>query len=89
MMDELPTEASDSDAIAVQALTFEAAYERLEKTVGRLEATDLALEEALALYEEGLTLVHRCNALLEAAELKIQQVRPSDASPGETATLTS
>jgi exodeoxyribonuclease VII small subunit len=55
-------------------LTYEQAFQELEVTVGQLEAGNLPLEEALALFERGQLLAARCTALLEVAELKIQKL---------------
>jgi exodeoxyribonuclease VII small subunit len=40
--------------------------------VARLESGALSLEEALAAFEEGVTLSRRCSAELEAAERRIE-----------------
>ena len=55
-------------------LSFEDAYAQLEDIVTRLEAGNLPLEEAVSLYERGQTLARRCEELLEAAELRVQQI---------------
>jgi exodeoxyribonuclease VII small subunit len=55
-------------------LTYEQAFQELEATVGQLEAGNLPLEEALALFERGQLLAARCTELLEIAELKLQQL---------------
>ena len=52
--------------------TFEAALARLEQIVQRLEKGELALEESLVLYEEGVRLSRLCHAKLEEAEGKIE-----------------
>ncbi len=52
--------------------TFEAALARLEQIVQRLEKGELALEESLRLYEEGVGLSRVCHAKLEEAEGKIE-----------------
>lgn len=49
--------------------------QRLQQVVERLEAGGLPLAEALALYEEGVALSARCQQLLDAAELRVQQLR--------------
>lgn len=54
--------------------SFEEALARLEETVRRLEAGNLPLEEALALFEEGTRLARSCSESLEAADLKIRQL---------------
>jgi exodeoxyribonuclease VII small subunit len=50
---------------------FEASLARLEELVERLERGDLALEAALAAFEEGVTLARRCAAQLGDAERRI------------------
>jgi exodeoxyribonuclease VII small subunit len=52
--------------------SFESALERLEAIVDRLESGELPLEQALAAFEEGVTLSRRCAAELEAAERRIE-----------------
>lgn len=52
-------------------LSFEEAIGRLEAIVSRLEAGDLALDEALALFEEGVRLSRLCTRQLDAAEGRI------------------
>jgi len=56
------------------ARSFESALERLEALVERLESGELALEQALAAFEEGVALSRRCTAELEAAERRIEQL---------------
>jgi exodeoxyribonuclease VII small subunit len=57
-----------------QELSFEAALTRLEAIVARLEAGNLPLDEAVALYEEGMRLVTLCGQRLDAAELRVSQL---------------
>ena len=52
--------------------TFEQALASLEKIVERLEKGELALEESLKLYEEGIRLSRLCHGKLEEAEGKIE-----------------
>jgi len=56
-------------------LSFEEALGRLEKIVQTLEAGGLILEEAIALFEDGMELAKTCNERLDAAELKISQLQ--------------
>lgn len=53
---------------------YEALTQRLQQVVERLETGELPLAEALALYEEGVALAARCQQLLDAAELRVQQL---------------
>lgn len=55
-------------------LSFEEALEALETAVAQLESGDLALEEALALYERGQQLSDYCSQQLETAVLRVEQV---------------
>jgi exodeoxyribonuclease VII small subunit len=59
-------------------LSFEEAFRELEAAVQRLEAGDLTLEEALALYERGMGLAQRCSQVLDAAEIQVQQLVVGD-----------
>ena len=49
-------------------LTFEEAYESLEKIANKLNSGDVSLDEALKLYEEGVKLSSLCTKTLEEAE---------------------
>ena len=55
-------------------LPFEEALKRLEAIVEAMEAQDLPLESLLARYQEGTALAQLCQAKLNEAELKIQQL---------------
>ena len=52
-------------------LSFEEAMKRLDKINEALAGENVKLEEALLLYEEGVSLVRICSAKLEEAERKI------------------
>ncbi len=68
-----------------ESMTFEQSLKRLEEIVKRMESGDVALEEALALFEEGTALAGACNKLLDSAELKVlQMTRGADGAPVET-----
>jgi exodeoxyribonuclease VII small subunit len=56
--------------------TYESLYVRMQAIVARLEAGQLPLDEALALYEEGVTVAAACQRLLDQAELRIQELGP-------------
>jgi exodeoxyribonuclease VII small subunit len=53
-------------------IAFEAALERLETVVDRLESGDLELESALTSFEEGVRLTKQCAEQLDAAERRIE-----------------
>ncbi len=54
---------------------FEELFRRLDETVTKLEEGGLTLEQSLALYEEGMSLAQRCQEMLDAAELKVSQLK--------------
>ena len=58
-------------------LTFEQAYNQLQQTVSQLEAGNLPLEEAMALYQKGMALAKQCGLQLDQAELTIKKLTPS------------
>ena len=52
---------------------FEDDYARLEAIVGEMERGDLPLEQLLARFEEGVSLVKRCRGFLKQAQLRVEQ----------------
>jgi exodeoxyribonuclease VII small subunit len=58
----------------IEALSFEEAQKELEAIVGRLEAGELTLNEALGLFERGQKLAAHCNTQLEQATLRVEQL---------------
>ena len=63
-----------SDASNTSELAFEGALDELEALVARLEAGNLALEDALATFERGVALSRRCADLLDRAEQRIDEL---------------
>ncbi|THF75898.1 exodeoxyribonuclease VII small subunit [Cohnella fermenti] len=55
-------------------LTFEEAMDRLEGIVARLESSDVPLETAIELYQEGIALSRLCGQKLEQVERRIEQL---------------
>ncbi|HVC00434.1 MAG TPA: exodeoxyribonuclease VII small subunit [Candidatus Dormibacteraeota bacterium] len=53
-------------------LDFERSMTRLEQVVKKLESPDLSLDEAMKLFEEGVTLSRECQKQLEEAEARIE-----------------
>ncbi len=60
---------------AQSAESFETIFERLSAIAGQLEEGALSLEASVALYEEGMTLAERCQALLSDVEERIEMLR--------------
>ncbi|QCU77624.1 exodeoxyribonuclease VII small subunit [Citricoccus sp. SGAir0253] len=66
---------SAADTSDVAAMSYEQARAELVETVSRLETGGAGLEESLALWERGEALADRCEAWLEGARQRLQQVR--------------
>lgn len=62
----------------IQNMSFEEAMKRLEAITEQLSKEGVSLDEALALYEEGVKLARECNAKLEDTERKIQMLQVSE-----------
>lgn len=72
----------------VKSLSFEQAMKELEGIVSRLEQGSVPLEESIAIYERGDALRNHCDALLKAAEAKVEKIRLSaDGRPTGTEPL--
>ncbi|MGH2448921.1 MAG: exodeoxyribonuclease VII small subunit [Chloroflexota bacterium] len=55
-------------------LTFEQSIAQLEAIVERLQRPDIPLDEALSLYKTGTELAAQSEAMLNRADLQIQQL---------------
>jgi len=55
-------------------LNLEARLRRLEEIVGQLEAEELELDRALALFEEGVVHVREAEKALAGAELRVEEL---------------
>ena len=65
---------------------FETSFASLQQIITRLENTELPLEEALKLYEEGKRLSDICSQLLETAQLRVETLSSTSAAAnGESA----
>ena len=69
---------SDQDA---GALAFEESFRRLGEMAESLETGGLTLAEATDRYEQGMTLVRRCNQLLDETELRITNLKDAYQTP--------
>jgi exodeoxyribonuclease VII small subunit len=58
-----------------ESLSYEALFARMQQIVAALEAGELPLEQALALYEEGVGVAAACQQLLDDAVLRVQELQ--------------
>lgn len=59
-------------------MEFEKKLGRLEEIVQKMEKGDLALEDSLKLFEEGVRLSRECQSQLTQAESKVKQLTGFD-----------
>ena len=57
-----------------QKLPFKQAMRRLEEIIAALEKNEIELEDAIALFEEGLQLVNSCDSQLKNFENRVQEL---------------
>ena len=55
-------------------MKFEEAMKQLEETVSKLESGEVSLEEAMELFEKGVSLSKTCQKLLSEAQLKVTKL---------------
>jgi exodeoxyribonuclease VII small subunit len=71
-----------------EGLSFEQALKRLETITETLQKGGMPLEEMIALFEEGASIVKICHERLNKAELKLSEVQTlfdTDDESGESA----
>lgn len=66
------------DMAIEKKLSFEEAMEQLEQIVDRLEEGDVPLEEAIAIYKEGMELSKLCHDKLKNVEEQLAQIITED-----------
>ena len=80
---------ADSPATAddIKQMSFEAALRELEGIVGKLESGQAPLAESITIYERGEALKAHCEALLKAAEMRIEKITLRNGQPTGTEPL--
>ena len=68
----------------MKEISFEKAFEVLEKTVEELESGGFSLDEALKKYEEGIKMARLCQAKLDKAKAKIETLMKNKDGEFET-----
>ena len=84
MANETPSGIGASADLA--DISFEEALRELEAIVESLEHGDVSLDNAIAAFERGTALKVHCQARLEEARMKVEQIRvPADGGAPESA----
>lgn len=69
----------------VTEMSFEEALRELEQVVQQLESGNVPLEQSIAAYERGALLKKHCEAKLDAAQARIEQITLAEGAPVGTA----
>lgn len=68
-------------------ISFEDALRELETIVASLERGDVSLDDAISAFERGTALKAHCQARLEEARMKVEQIRvPAEGGAPDSAT---
>lgn len=62
---------AESKKKSTEELHLEDGFARLETIIGKLEDSDISLEDAFAAYSEGIELLKKCNAQIDRVEKKV------------------
>lgn len=73
-MEREPNPGEVTEPPEPEVLDYEAALAELDRVLARLEDGQVALEEAMGLYERGVRLVRRCSGLLDGAERRVTEL---------------
>jgi len=68
------SKAKDPAAAGEDTPTLEGRLRRLEEILAQLEADEVELERALALFEEGVGLVRQAEKVLSETELRVEEL---------------
>jgi exodeoxyribonuclease VII small subunit len=69
---------NNADSAGIAQLSFEEALRALESVVRQLESGEVPLDESISLYEKGEKLRAACQARLDAATARIEQIVAKD-----------
>ena len=68
------------------SISFEDALRELETIVASLERGDVSLDDAISAFERGTALKAHCQARLEEARIKVEQIRvPAEGAAPDSA----
>lgn len=62
---------------------FEESLAQLEALIERIESGEIGLEQSIAEYERGMTLIGRCKEILEKAEQRVEELNRKQAGSRE------
>lgn len=85
--DEKGKDEPETPSADLAGISFEDALRELEEIVASLERGDVSLDDAIMAFERGTVLKAHCQARLEEARMKVEQIRlPADGAPPSEST---
>ncbi len=79
--------ATSKSTASLDQVSFEDALRELETIVTSLERGDVSLDDAITAFERGTALKAHCQARLEEARMKVEQIKlPADGTAPDSAT---
>jgi exodeoxyribonuclease VII small subunit len=73
----MATAKSEKNTKKTQDISFEQGLARLDEIISVLEKDNVALDDLMKLYEEGVGLLRACNEQLDTAEQKVKMLKIS------------
>lgn len=70
--------AKKDDDKGTSDLSFEDAIKDLTQIVAKIEGGETPLEDSIAQYERGMSLIKHCRGILQSAEKKIEKISARD-----------
>ena len=68
----------------ISKLNFEESIKRLKAIVDQIEQGEIALQDSLEQYEQGMALIKHCRTILETAEKRIEKISKGQSTPTES-----
>ena len=64
----------------ISKLSFEDSIKQLKEIVERIEQGQIALQDSLEQYEQGMALIRHCRTILQRAEERIEKISKEEAA---------
>ena len=58
--------------------SYEALMQEIKTLIQKIENSETSLEESIAVYERGISLIRECEKILESAEMKIAELKKGE-----------
>ena len=72
--DQTTTDQTPENPTAMDQMTVEEGFEKIEEILRKMESRDIPLEESFGLYEKGMKLLKFCNERISRVEKKVMKL---------------